>query len=297
MPVVLVEKESPQISVITLNRPERRNALTLELLTELCAAIKAASEQTEQRLLIFRGAGAAFCTGLDLKDAADTTKAHATAEMVANTLVAISQTRLVTIAAVHGAAVAGGAGIMSACDFVVAAERTKIGYPEVRRGLVAGLVMTFLRRQIGERNMRELLFSGELIDAARAKEIGLVNRVVAPEDVMSEAQKIRCVGSARRTVRAGANEATSRGALVAFREGRRRSRAEISHAGARIGRSPRRHLCLQRKAQAKLGEIVAQAFSHMGEPIARIVALAQCQCSADETSTLPARSSQDGCAT
>src|SRR5258707_12517796 len=90
--------------------------------------------------------------------------------MVANTLVAISQTRLVTIAAVHGAAVAGGAGIMSACDFVVAAERTKIGYPEVRRGLVAGLVMTFLRRQIGERNMRELLFSGELIDAARAKE-------------------------------------------------------------------------------------------------------------------------------
>jgi len=189
MPVVLVEKESPQISVITLNRPERRNALTIELLTELCAAINAASEQSEQRVLILRGAGAAFCTGLDLKEAADTTKAHATAEMVANTLVTISQTRLVTAAAVHGAAVAGGAGIMSACDFVVAAERTKIGFPEVRRGLVAGLVMTFLRRQVGERNMRELLFSGELINAGRAKEIGLVNRVVAAGDVMSEAQK------------------------------------------------------------------------------------------------------------
>jgi len=189
MPVILVEKESPQISVITLNRPERRNALTIELLTELCAAINAASEQSEQRVLILRGAGAAFCTGLDLKEAADTTKAHATAEMVANTLVTISQTRLVTAAAVHGAAVAGGAGIMSACDFVVAAERTKIGFPEVRRGLVAGLVMTFLRRQVGERNMRELLFSGELINAGRAKEIGLVNRVVAAGDVMSEAQK------------------------------------------------------------------------------------------------------------
>ena len=125
MPVVLVEKESPQISVLTLNRPERRNSLTLELLTELCAAINVASEQREQRVLILRGAGAAFCTGLDLKEAADTTKAHATAEMVANTLVAVSQTRLVTIAAVHGAAVAGGAGIMSACDFVVAAERTQ----------------------------------------------------------------------------------------------------------------------------------------------------------------------------
>jgi len=188
MPVVLVEKESPQITVVTLNRPERRNALTLELLTELCAAIKVASEQPEQRVLILRGSGVAFCTGLDLKEAADS-KAHATAEMVANTLVAISQTRLVTIAAVHGAAVAGGAGIMSACDFIVAAERTKIGYPEVRRGLVAGLVMTFLRRQVGERNMRELLFSGDLIDAARAREIGLVNRVVVPDDLMNEAQK------------------------------------------------------------------------------------------------------------
>lgn len=189
MPVVLIEKQSPQVTVITLNRPARRNALTLDLLTELCTAVNVASEQPEQRVLIFRGAGAAFCTGLDLKEAADQMKAHATAEMVAKTLITISQTRLVTIAAVHGAAVAGGAGIMSACDFVVAAERTKIGYPEVRRGLVAGLVMTFLRRQVGERNMRELLFGAELIDAARAKEIGLINRVVAPDEVMNESQK------------------------------------------------------------------------------------------------------------
>ena len=189
MAVVLIEKQTPQITVVTLNRPERRNALTIELLTQLHAAIKIASEQPDQRVLILRGAGAAFCTGLDLKEAADHTKAHATAEMVANTLIAISQTHLITIAAVHGAAVAGGAGIMSACDFVMAAEGTKIGYPEVRRGLVAGLVLTFLRRQVGERNMRELLFGSELIDAQRAKEIGLVNRVVARQDVMSEAQK------------------------------------------------------------------------------------------------------------
>jgi methylglutaconyl-CoA hydratase len=190
MPVILVEKQSPQITVITLNRPERRNALTLELLTELCAAINVASQQPEQRVLILRGAGAAFCTGLDLKEAADQTKAHATGEMVATALITISQTRLITIAAVHGAAVAGGAGIMSACDLVVAADGTRIGYPEVRRGLVAGLVMTFLRRQVGERNMRELLYTAELIDAAGAKEIGLVNRVVAPEQVIDEAQKL-----------------------------------------------------------------------------------------------------------
>src|ERR1700757_755912 len=189
MRTVLIEKQTPQITVLTLNRPDRRNALTIELLSELNAAIKIASDEPQERVVILRGAGAAFCTGLDLKEAAGTTKANATAEMVANTLIAISQTQLITVAAVHGAAVAGGAGIMSACDFVVAAEGTKIGYPEVRRGLVAGLVMTFLRRQVGERNMRELLFGGELIDAARAKEIGLVNRVVAPNDVMFETQK------------------------------------------------------------------------------------------------------------
>ena len=189
MPVVLIEKPAPQITVVTLNRPERRNALTIELLTELMSAIKFVSDEPRERVLILRGAGAAFCTGLDLKEAADSKKSHATAELVAKTLVTLSQTRLITIAAVHGAAVAGGAGIMSACDFVVAAERTKIGYPEVRRGLVAGLVMTFLRRQIGERRMRELLLGSELIDAERAKEIGLVNCVVARDAVMHEAQK------------------------------------------------------------------------------------------------------------
>ena len=189
MPVVLIEKQSPQITVVTLNRPERRNALTLELLSQLCAAITVASDEPQNRVIILRGAGAAFCTGLDLKEAADQTKAHATAEMVANTLIAVSQTHLVTIAAVHGAAVAGGAGIISACDFVVAAERTRIGYPEVRRGLVAGLVMTFLRRQVSERNMRELLLGSELIYAERANEIGLVNRVVAQNDLMPEALK------------------------------------------------------------------------------------------------------------
>ncbi|PYK30271.1 MAG: enoyl-CoA hydratase/isomerase family protein [Verrucomicrobia bacterium] len=189
MAVVLVEKQSPQITVVTLNRPERRNSLTIELLSELISAIKVASDQPNERVLILRGAGAAFCTGLDLKEAADQSKAHATAEMVAKTLISIAQTRLVTIAAVHGAAVAGGAGIMSACDFVVAAEKTKIGYPEVRRGLVAGLVMTFLRRQVRERDLRELVLGGELFEADRAKEIGLVNRVVPKDQVMNEAQK------------------------------------------------------------------------------------------------------------
>ena len=190
MPVVLIEQQSPQVTVLTLNRPERRNALTIELMSELAGAIAAAEADEAQRVLILRGAGLSFCTGMDLNETADASKAHASADNVAKMLLALSQTRLITIASVHGAAVAGGAGIMSACDFVVAAEGTKIGYPEARRGLVAGMVMTFLRRQLRERDVRELLFTGELIDAQRAREIGLVNRVVAPDQVEAEAQKI-----------------------------------------------------------------------------------------------------------
>lgn len=189
MPVVLVEKQTPQITLITLNRPERRNALTIELMNELTAAIEDAAADPKQRILILRGAGKAFCTGLDLEEAAKA-EPHVTAETVARTLLALAGTRLVTIATVHGAAVAGGAGIMSACDFVIAAERTKIGYPEVRRGLVAGLVMTFLRRQLRERDLREILLASELFDAERAREIGLVNRVVPTDELEAEAQNI-----------------------------------------------------------------------------------------------------------
>ncbi|MBA3387426.1 MAG: enoyl-CoA hydratase/isomerase family protein [Chthoniobacterales bacterium] len=190
MSVVLVEKQAPQITRLTLNRPERRNALTIELMRDLTAAIEEASDDEMQRILILRGAGQAFCTGLDLQEVGQSDKAQASAGAMAKTLLALSQTRLITIAAVHGAAVAGGAGIMSACDFVVAAERTKIGYPEVKRGLVAGLVMTFLRRQLRERDIRELLLGSELIDATRAFEIGLVNRVVPPNELETEVEKI-----------------------------------------------------------------------------------------------------------
>ena len=188
MPVVLIEKQTPQITVLTLNRPERRNALTIELMGDLATAIENAAADPAQRIVILRGAGKAFCTGLDLGEAVKH-EPRETAEMVARMLLALAETRLVTIAMVHGAAVAGGAGVMSACDFVIASDHTKIGYPEVRRGLVASLVMTFLRRQLRERDLRELLLASELISAQRAREMGLVNRVVPPADLETEVQK------------------------------------------------------------------------------------------------------------
>ena len=190
MPVVLVEKQSTHTTILTLNRPERRNALTIELMNELTSAIDAADKDDTQRILVLRGAGASFCTGMDLKEVSEPEKAHESAGLVAKTLLAISQTRLVTIAQVHGAAVAGGAGIMSACDFVIAAEGTRFGYPEVRRGLVAANVMTFLRRQLHERHIRELLLTGELIEAPRALEIGLVNRVVPTGELDAAVQQL-----------------------------------------------------------------------------------------------------------
>lgn len=189
MPNVLVEMKD-RTTILTLNRPERRNALTIELMEEFVAATERATADQKQRVLVLRGAGKVFCAGLDLNETQLAERAHQSAETVAKMLLALSETRLVTIAQIHGAAVAGGAGVMSTCDFVIAAEGTKIGYPEAKRGLVAGLVMTFLRRQLRERDIRELLLTGDLIDAARGREIGLVNRVVPPNELESETDKV-----------------------------------------------------------------------------------------------------------
>ncbi|MFO0948080.1 MAG: enoyl-CoA hydratase/isomerase family protein [Planctomycetota bacterium] len=189
-PLILTESAGHGITVLTLNRPERRNALSTPLMEKLCETLTHLNESATQRVLILEGAGSVFCAGLDLKEASTTTDAHRSAELVAKMLEAVATSPLVTIAAVHGAAIAGGAGLMSACDFVVAGEHAKIGYPEVHRGLVAGLVMTFLRRQLRERDARELLLLGELIDATRAKEIGLVNQVVPDIDVHTEAVRL-----------------------------------------------------------------------------------------------------------
>jgi len=189
--LVLSEGDGPDTTVLTLNRPEKRNALSVGLLGELVAAVRAAEENPAQRFLILRGEGPVFCAGLDLDEAADESLAHRSAGLVAEALLALSGSRLVTIACVHGAAVAGGAGLMGACDMAVAAAGTRIGYPETRRGLVAGLVMTFLRRQLHERDIREILLTGELFAAERALEIGLVNRVApTPEAAFAAAARL-----------------------------------------------------------------------------------------------------------
>ncbi len=192
-PLIQIENEGPHITVLTLNRPERRNALNLPLMEELCRAVERIGGKENQRVLLIRGAGKAFCAGLDLKEAMNSKTSSSSqqfAKAVARTLITVWEVPLVTIAVVQGAAVAGGAGLMSACDFAVAEEGAIFGYPEVKRGLAAAFVMNFLRRQIRERDLKELLFTGELIPAQRALEIGLLNRVVPKYLLLSTALEI-----------------------------------------------------------------------------------------------------------
>ncbi len=189
-PVVLVSTAGA-VTTVTLNRPEKRNALNVPLLEQTITAIAAATADQTQRVLVLRGAGKVFCSGLDLEEASQTEFAQRSAGLVADLLYALSTTRLITIAAVQGAAVAGGAGVMSACDFAVVTRDAKFGYPELRRGLVPAVIMTFLRRQLRERDARELLYLGKLFTAEHALSIGLVNRVVADEPALAtEVQSI-----------------------------------------------------------------------------------------------------------
>ncbi|MBI4621902.1 MAG: enoyl-CoA hydratase/isomerase family protein [Verrucomicrobia bacterium] len=181
---ILVAADGP-VTTVTLNRPDKRNALNVALLAELCAAVAAAEAAPAPRLLVLRGAGPVFCSGLDLAEAAQPDFADRSAELVGRALGALAASRLITIAAVHGAAIAGGAGLMSACDFAIATRDAKFGYPEVRRGLVPALIMTFLRRQLRERDARELLLLGKPFSAEHALAIGLVNRVVADEAALA----------------------------------------------------------------------------------------------------------------
>ena len=176
-PLVQIETIQDGVACITLNRPEKRNALSQALMRELCEAV-ATVEKTSARVLILRGAGPVFCAGLDLKETSQTHDATDSAQLVGQMLQAVYESPLISIAVVQGAAAAGGAGLMSACDFVVAERGAVIGYPEVHRGLVAALVSGLVCAQVSRQAARELLVLGELIDTDRAMAIGLVSRVV-----------------------------------------------------------------------------------------------------------------------
>ena len=187
---LLTEEWDEATVLVTLNRPDRRNALTIELMQSLCHTLETLAAEPQRRVLILTGAGSAFCAGLDLIEAADLSVAEHSAEWVARTLKTLWNSPLVTIAAVDGAAFAGGAGLLACCDLVVASDVVRIGFPEVRRGLVPALVSVVLRQRLRDRDLRELLLLAEPIDALRALDIGLVNRVVPQNQLNDEVRSL-----------------------------------------------------------------------------------------------------------
>ena len=172
------------IARITLNRPEKRNALNPELIAALSEALASSSRDAAVRVVLIAGAGKDFCAGLDLAalDASNEagTMGHLeSAQRLADVLLAIRRHPRPVVAAVHGRALGGGAGIATACDLILAAESAAIGYPEVKIGFVPAMVAALLRRSVTEKRMFELLAGGEPVAAPEAKAIGLINQVFA----------------------------------------------------------------------------------------------------------------------
>jgi methylglutaconyl-CoA hydratase len=186
--------DNPPIRTITLNRPERRNAMTQEMQTELIGVLEETAK-ANYRVLILTGAGEAFCSGLDLSELQamqnKTAAEHRTdAERIARLFLALYELPIPTIAAVHGPAIAGGTGLAMVCDFTLATPASKFGFTEVRIGFVPALVSAFLSLQVGEKRCRDLLLTGRLFDAPEAHQVGLVNEVVPHGELMTRAQAL-----------------------------------------------------------------------------------------------------------
>lgn len=193
--LVLYEARPPAV-IITLNRADKRNALSRVLIAALTEAFARARTDAAARSVILTGAGSVFCAGMDLAELSETIEKPAESTQIwddalrlANLYDLIYTLPKPTIAAVNGAAVAGGAGLVTVCDLAVAVPEARFGYPEVRRGLVAAMVMPHLLRHVGERMARFLLLTGELIDAEEARRTGLVNAMVAREQLGERAQE------------------------------------------------------------------------------------------------------------
>src|ERR1700723_2653808 len=182
------------IATITLNRPDKRNAISFELIDDLLRALEEV-EASNARALIVTGAGKAFSSGMDL----DNLKALIgrspeqnlkDSETMVRLFRALYEFPKVTIAAVNGAAIAGGTGLALLCDFTLAVPEAKFGYTEVRIGFVPAIVSTFLLRQIGKKQARDLLLTGRLFDAEEAARLGLINEVVPADKLISRAREL-----------------------------------------------------------------------------------------------------------
>jgi len=182
------------VATLTLNRSDKRNAISFELIDDLLSALDEVAK-SEAIVLILTGAGKAFCSGMDLENLKallgrtpeENLRDSETMVRLFRTLYEFPK---VTIAAVNGAAIAGGTGLALLCDFTLAVPEAKFGYTEVRIGFVPAIVSTFLMRQVGEKQARDLLLTGRLFGADEAARMGLISEIVPPENLMKRAQEL-----------------------------------------------------------------------------------------------------------
>ena len=191
MTTLLLIENHGGVRVLTLNRPDKRNALNTALTQALLDALRAADADDTVYCVVLAGAGQGFCAGADLSEFKDLTpdqaqRVSARAELTASLHGIFSKMAKPVVTAIQGAAMGGGAGLALAGDMAVMAASAKLGYPEVKHGIVAAIVMTNLTRQVGRKAAFELVGLGAPVDAARALALGMVNRVVPDADLMQE---------------------------------------------------------------------------------------------------------------
>jgi enoyl-CoA hydratase/carnithine racemase len=198
----LLIEDKGAVRVLTMNRPDKRNALNMALSEALLTGLQRADADDAVRCVVLTGAGRAFCAGADLSEFKDLTPDNAAlverrSELTMNLHRIFSQLTKPVVSAINGAAMGGGAGLALAADVALMAEGALLGYPEVKHGIVAAVVMANLVRNIGRKAGFELVAAGEPLDASRACALGLVNRAVAPDKLMEEtlalAQKFAAV--------------------------------------------------------------------------------------------------------
>jgi methylglutaconyl-CoA hydratase len=190
----LTVSHEERVAIITLNRPEKRNAVSFQLVEDLIGAL-GAIDKSDSQIVIITGAGKAFCAGLDLeelksligKSQEQNLKDSAT---MANLFRTIYDFPKPTIAAVNGAAIAGGTGIATMCDFTLAVPEAKFGYTEVKIGFVPAIVSSYLVFQVGHKIARDLLMTARLFDATEAHRYGLVNEIVPADNLMARAREL-----------------------------------------------------------------------------------------------------------
>ena len=201
MTALLVEDRGA-VRILTMNRPEKRNALNSELSQALLEQINAADRDERIGCVVLTGAGQAFCAGADLSEFKGPQEPEAAQMRAALTMelhLSFSRISKPVVSAINGAAMGGGAGLALAPDLALMAHGAKLGYPEIKHGIVAAIVMANLVRQVGPKAAFELVSLGEPVDAATALKLGMVNRVVGESDLIAEAMEVaeKLAGAAR----------------------------------------------------------------------------------------------------